>query len=610
MVPVLRMLPMGQGALLLQCNSLAQVMALQALLRGEATEGSSRFSSVLSGVQDVVAAARTVLVRCDSPASLEQVKRLVQEAVLPKQAPIAGTIHTLETLYDGADLEDTARLADMGTEALLRWHSGQDWMAAFGGFAPGFMYLTPMHRALSLPRRATPRTMVPAGSVAVAGEFSAVYPAPTPGGWQLLGRCADALWDAAKAVPALIQPGDAVRFAPVRELIALRTHAANAAPAPAGASQADAGQAAAPILPDGSFCGLHVLASGMLTTVQDLGRPGFAHLGVTVSGALDRAALRRANRMVGNNAAPAVSVAHHIAAADEASGQAEAEQAGAGQAGAAGLETVLAGLRLKAAGTQVLAVAGGPVALLLEDAAGAECSVPLDAPFVLRDGETLSLLPDPGDGGFRSYVAVRGGIALASVLGSRATDALSGLGPAALQPGMLLPVAPAPHGSIVGFPEASPPPPQGCTVLRYLPGPRQDWFAQHSLDSFERQEWGVDGQSNRIGLRLEGTPLVRADAVPAHADRIHGDRTDAAPRTEPALAAELPSEGMVEGALQVPPSGLPVLFLADHPVTGGYPVLGVVLAEDLGKAAQLAPGARVRFSKIRFKEMRQSPEAG
>lgn len=605
MAPVLRMLPMGQGALLLQCHSLAQVMALQALLRGEVTGGSSRFS----GVQNVVAAARTVLVRCDSPASLEQVKRLVHEAVLPEQTPIAGTIHTLETLYDGADLEDTARLADMGREALLRWHSGQDWMAAFGGFAPGFMYLTPMDRALSIPRRATPRTVVPAGSVAVAGEFSAVYPGPTPGGWQLLGRCADALWDTAKAVPALIQPGDAVRFAPVRELIALPTHAANTAPAPTDAAQADAGQAAAPIRPDGSFCGLHVLASSILTTVQDLGRPGFAHLGVTASGALDRAALRRANRMVGNNAAPAVSVAHNIAAADEAAGQtkskgqAPAEQAGAGQAGAAGLETVLAGLRLKAAGTQVLAVAGGPVALLLEDAAGAERSVPLDAPFVLRDGETLSLLPDPGDGGFRSYVAVRGGIALASVLGSRATDALSGLGPAALQPGMLLPVAPAPHGSIVGFPEAAPPPPQGCTVLRYLPGPRQDWFAQHSLDSFEQQEWGVDGQSNRIGLRLEGTPLVRADAIPAHADR-----TDADPRTEPALAAELPSEGMVEGALQVPPSGLPVLFLADHPVTGGYPVLGVVLAEDLGKAAQLAPGARVRFSKVRFKEVIKSPE--
>ena len=592
MVPVLRVLRMGQGALLLQCDSLAQVMALQALLRADtpvdtradATAAGSRFS----GVQDVVAAARTVLVRCDSPSTLARVKRLVLEARLPEQAAATGAVHTLETVYDGADLEDAARLAGMGSESLLGWHSGQDWVAAFGGFAPGFMYLTPMDRALSIPRRATPRTVVPAGSVAVAGEFSAVYPGPTPGGWQLLGRCADALWDAARTVPALIQPGDTVRFTPVRALIELTPSpvptlgaAVVTAPAPTAESTGSTGSTEAEH-------GLHVLATGMLTTVQDLGRPGFAHLGVTASGALDRAALRRANRMVGNNTGTAV--------ANDMAGVAAGTP---GTAGAAGLETVLAGLRLKAAGTHVLAVAGGPVALLLEDATGAERSVPLDAPFVLRDGETVSLLPSPGDGGFRSYVAVRGGIELPPALGSRATDVLSGLGPAPLQPGMFLPVAPARLGSIVGFPEAAPPPPQDCTVLRYLPGPRQDWFTPHSLDAFERQEWGVDGQSNRIGLRLLGTPLVRAGA----------NRTDPDRHTEPTPAAELPSEGMVEGALQVPPSGLPVLFLADHPVTGGYPVLGVVLAEDLGKAAQLAPGARVRFSEVRFSKVTHIPDA-
>lgn len=127
-------------------------------------------------------------------------------------------------------------------------------------------------------------------------------------------------------------------------------------------------------------------------------------------------------------------------------------------------------------------------------------------------------------------------------------------------------------------------------MLRYLTGPRQEWFTQQSLDIFERQEWCVGAQSNRIGLRLEGTPLLRAGAdtgAQAAGQLAAGDAT-----------AELPSEGMVEGALQVPPSGLPVLFLADHPVTGGYPVLGVVLAEDLDTAAQLAPGARVRFHKV------------
>ena len=557
MTTVVGMLPVGQDAVLLQCSSLAQVMALQALLREDAPAGIPTFS----GLQDVVAAARTVLVRCDSPSALERLKQLVAVASLPERAPAAGTVHALATVYDGDDLQEAAGLAGLGPEALRTWHSGQDWVAAFGGFAPGFMYLTPTDHALALPRRDTPRTVVPAGSVAVAGEFSAVYPGPTPGGWQLLGRTTAVLWDATRTNPALIHPGDIVRFSPVRELIALSANASPPAPARAAGSTHPAGQ----------FHGLHVLAPGMFTIVQDLGRPGFAHLGVTGSGALDRAALRRANRMVGNTTGTV------------------------GAAGAAGLETVLDGLRLKAAGTHILAVAGGPVALLLEDGAGDGRPVPLDTPFVLRDGETITLLPSTGDGGFRSYVAVRGGFDLPQVLGSRATDVLSGLGPAPLRLGTFLPVAPATRGSIVGFPEAAPPPPGDCTVLRYLPGPRQDWFTQQSLDTFENQEWAVDGQSNRVGLRLVGTPLTRAGTA-GGSQAAH--QTGAGARAELVPAAELPSEGMVEGALQVPPSGLPVLFLADHPVTGGYPVLGVVLTEDLGKAAQLAPGARLRFIKV------------
>ncbi len=577
------MLPMGQGAVLLQCSSLAQVMALRAMLRADAAGNPT-----LSGIRDVVAAARTVLVRCDSPATLERLKRLLAAATLPEQAAATGRLHTLATVYDGDDLQEAARLAGLGPEALRTWHSGQDWVAAFGGFAPGFMYLTPTDRALALPRRDTPRTQVPAGSVAVAGEFSAVYPGPTPGGWQLLGHSTAVLWDAARANPALIQPGDIVRFSPVREIIALssgtdpaQADPVQAEPAPAPPSQTEPLQTAGSTHLSGQFHGLHVVAPGMFTIVQDLGRPGFAHLGVTGSGALDRAALRRANRMVGNSTGTAATT-HATAGATHA-------------AGAAALETVLAGLQLKAAGTHVLAVAGGPVALRVEDEEGDQRPVPLDTPFVLRDGETITLLSAAGDGGFRSYVAVRGGFDLPQVLGSRATDVLSGLGPAPLRPGAFLPVAPSLRGSIVGFPEPAPPPPEDCTVLRYLPGPRQDWFTSESVDSFENQEWGVDGQSNRVGLRLAGTPLVRAGSADGTQS---ASQTGTSARAEPAPPAELPSEGMVEGALQVPPSGLPVLFLADHPVTGGYPVLGVVLAEDLGKAAQLAPGARVRFIKV------------
>ena len=581
------MLPMGQGALLLECSSLAEVMTLHTRLRDYAASNESAGH----GVQEVVAAARTVLVRCDSPVALDLLKQHLLNAKMPEQAPVMGTLRILETVYDGADLQDVARLTGVSPQALLAWHSEQDWVAAFGGFAPGFMYLTPTGRALAVPRRATPRTTVPAGSVAVASEFSAVYPRATPGGWQLLGHCANQLWDAGRAVPALIQPGDTVRFSPVRELIALTATELSAAPVPAAAPA----QLAHATGPPRAGHGLNILAAGILTTVQDLGRPGFAHVGVTGSGALDRAALRRANRMVGNNTSPASATDPYNAASPASATRTAGAVRVTGEAGAAGLETVLAGLRLKAAGTHVVAVTGGPVILLLEDTAGDERPVPRDTPFVLRDGETLSLLPAPRPEGFRSYLAVRGGLGAEQVLGSRATDLLSGLGPAPLQAGTFLPVLPAPSGSIVGFPEPPPLLPQDGTVLRYLPGPRQNWFTAQALELFESEEWSVGAQSNRIGLRLVGTPLARAEtnfqnqsAAPLAADGS----------LVPAAAPELPSEGMVKGALQVPHSGLPVLFLADHPVTGGYPVLVVVLTEDLDMAAQVAPGATVRFRSV------------
>ncbi|MFD1213897.1 urea amidolyase, partial [Arthrobacter sp. GCM10027362] len=137
--------------------------------------------------------------------------------------------------------------------------------------------------------------------------------------------------------------------------------------------------------------------------------------------------------------------------------------------------------------------------------------------------------------------------------------------------GTVLPVAAAPPGAVVGFPEPPAAEPAEVTELRFVPGPRAEWFTEAALAEFGRQLWTVTPQSNRIGLRLDGTPLTRA-------------------RT-----GELNSEGTVTGAIQVPPSGLPILFLADHPVTGGYPVAGVVLSADLDKAAQLAPGAMIRF---------------
>ena len=281
---------------------------------------------------------------------------------------------------------------------------------------------------------------------------------------------------------------------------------------------------------------LTVLAAGPLTTVQDRGRPGWAEIGVTRSGAADRAAADLANRLVGNDASAAV------------------------------LEVTAGGLRIRAERTLLVAVTGAPAPVTVDGR-----PAPFDGPLTLTPGQVLGLgLPPVG---VRSYLAVRGGIDVPTVLGSRSTDTLSGLGPAPLASGDRLPVGrlaadePVVDVAAVGVPSSRP-------VLGVLPGPRRDWLAPAAWTTLTREPWTVTADSNRVGLRLSGPALDRA-------------RTD-----------ELPSEGLVPGAVQVPPDGAPVLFLADHPVTGGYPVLAVVRTADLPAAAQLRPGDVVRFRPV------------
>jgi biotin-dependent carboxylase-like uncharacterized protein len=278
---------------------------------------------------------------------------------------------------------------------------------------------------------------------------------------------------------------------------------------------------------------LTVLAPGPLATVQDRGREGWAAIGVTRSGAADRPAAALANRLVGNDPSAAL------------------------------VEVTAGGLRVRAERTVLVAVTGAPAPLAV-DGRGA----PFNAPLTLRPGAELSLgLPPVG---LRSYVAVRGGIDVPAVLGSRSTDTLSGLGPAPLRAGDALPVGSlAADQPVVDV--AAVRPPSAGPVVRVLPGPRRDWLQPAAWTALVSAEWTVSPDSNRVGLRLAGPRLDRA-------------RDD-----------ELPSEGLVPGAVQVPPDGAPVLFLVDHPVTGGYPVTAVVVTADLPAVAQLRPGDTFRF---------------
>ncbi|HKY91646.1 MAG TPA: biotin-dependent carboxyltransferase family protein [Nevskiaceae bacterium] len=275
--------------------------------------------------------------------------------------------------------------------------------------------------------------------------------------------------------------------------------------------------------------------AGPLTTVQDLGRPGHAHLGVPRSGAADRVSFLRANRLVGNGD------------------------------GAAALEMTLSGARLRFERATCIALTGAPMPARLTDRA-----VPHDTVVAIAAGDTLAVGAAPI--GVRTYLAVCGGLDAPIVLGSRSTDLLSGLGPPVVRDGDRFAIG---H-QIVGHTPGPGTPIEiaDAIALRFLPGPRDDWFAPIALTGFAASTYTVDPRSNRVGVRLDGPRLARA------------------------VEGELPSEGLVPGAIQVPADGRPLVFLVDHPTTGGYPVIGVVVPDDLPRVAQARPGSKVTFRAI------------
>ena len=541
---MLRFLPVTHNALLVELADLDQTLALLASLQRHPPHG----------VEELVPAARTILV--EYHASATRAETLVQDIAarsLTQGAERSDTLIEIPVHYNGEDLAEVAQILGITADEVVQRHTGSEYTVAFTGFAPGFAYLSGGHPSLNVPRRSTPRTRLPAGSVGLAGTFSGVYPQASPGGWQIIGTTPVAMWDITRAQPALLQPGYRVRFVDIAtKNIAASAYSESAGgqkdPKPSGRTQHHlaAGHTA-----------LQVRATGLLTVFQDLGRHGQARQGVSASGAMDQAALKAANRLVGN------------------------------ASNAAALETVGGGLQLRSVGDNVVAVTGADAVLTLTTADGQRWSVPRYEPVALADGDMLAV--GQPTAGARCYVAVRGGFAEAPVMGSCATDTLAHVGPAPVAVGDWLAVRPAPATSVVAAPELPPadlPTLEQEVVLDVVMGPRTDWFTPEAIARFAAQRWQVTPQSNRVGLRMAGEmPLDRA------------------------ITGELPSEGTALGALQVPPSGQPVLFLADHPLTGGYPVIGCVAPYHLDRAGQIPVGAWLRFNPIQpFAEL--VPESG
>ena len=369
---VTRVLPVGDAAATVELGDTLDV-ATNARVR--ALDRACR-DRPFAGLRETVPTLRSLLVLYDPAAvrfaalAREVAARLEAAAAAPEPS---SRHHEVPTVYGGEhgpDLEPLARALALAPAELAARHASREYTALMLGFTPGFAYLGLLPDGLDVPRLATPRERVPAGSVAVAGRQTAIYPSASPGGWQLLGRTSLPLFDPWREEPSLFAPGDRVRFVAVDDL------PAPVAPRPPPSSSAT------PVV--------EVLEPGLLTTVQDGGRPGYRRCGVSAAGPLDARAHAAANRAVGNDA------------------------------GAAGLECTVAGPSLLFLAPLRFAVAGADLGAVLERADLGPWPVPPGAAVLARPGNVLRFRRQ-GDG-CRASVAFEGGLDVPAVLGSRATD--------------------------------------------------------------------------------------------------------------------------------------------------------------------------------------------
>jgi KipI family sensor histidine kinase inhibitor len=452
----------------------------------------------------------------------------------PAGGSTPGRLVTIPCRFDGPDLSEVAALCGCRPDEVATLLTGQPLSVAVVGFSPGFAYLGGLPEPLDrVPRRARPRPVVPAGSVAIANGQAAVYPTASPGGWQLIGRTAFTLFSPDRPPYAVLSPGDSVQFT-----VAVEGESLEVQPIIPPTWSAPAGARAV----------FDVLAPGLRAVVQDGGRQGVAAVGVPGARPADPVSFELANRLAGN--AP----------------------------GAGTLELTGGGTRLSCLGACHVAVVGAAPEVRV-DGSTAEAGrlVPLQA------GQTLDI--GRQHGGCRSYLSVAGGVLGPLWFGSSASDELTGLGAGPLVRGDVLRAGAwrpplADHVGAGGITDVDA---SSVVALRVAPGPHAEQFEPDALARLAETVFVVQSESNRVGLRL------RAE-------------TGGATRGDGPGRGVLDSQGVVTGAVQVPPDGEPVVLLPDHATLGGYPVLAVVVSADLGRLGQCAPGARVRLVPIAFDE--------
>ena len=488
----------------------------------------------LEGVTNLHPAYASVLISFD-PTAVDRSALRERVAERLRAAPALVTAETavreIAVVYGGdagPDLRAVAEHCGLAEDEVVRQHASGEYFVSFLGFSPGFPYLGGLPPAIAVPRRATPRTRVESGSVALAGSQAAIYPLASPGGWQVIGRTPLSLFDPRRSPPALLAIGDRVRFVPVP--------AAEFESGRVGVPQPRSGDAAR---------GIRVVAAGFQTTVQDLGRAGYAHLGVSASGAADPFSMRAGNRIVGN-----------------------AE-------GAPAIEMTLVGGTFVFEAATVVAVTGSDFAPTLDGRA-----LPLWRPVEILPGRAVTF--GATRGGARCTLCVRGGVRVGPVLGSASThltSGLGGLGGRAIRSGDSLDIGDAvgePGKRLTGWPEAARM--LERSTIRVTRGAQWDAFPASARASLFSSPFRVREDSSRMGLRLAGPQL---------ATRTRG---------------EMITEGVSLGALQVPEGGQPIVSFVEHQTTGGYPQIACVIAADLHRVGQLRPRDELHFVEVTLEE--------
>ena len=536
-------------------------------------------ASGMPGLVEVVPTYRSLGIQFDpTRLALDELKAHIQSTLAtldPSRLP-APKVVTLPTCYGGEfgpDLPFVAEHTKLSEAEVIRLHSQTPYHVHMIGFTAGFAYLGGLPEQLHTPRLPSPRTKTPRGAVGIGGSQTGAYSAETPGGWRLIGRTPVPLFDPTQDPPTPMVAGDTVRFVAVgreeydRLEREYRTaagsgqradrHGGNQATGQLGQTQSPdcpiaASTATSMLAPREAF---EILRAGPLTTVQDRGRVGCQKFGVTVSGAMDEVALRVGNILVGN------------------------------AQNAAALEISFLGPEIRFRADVSLALTGAEVAAELDGQ-----PVPWYQAFLARAGQTLDIRHCTR--GMRAYLAAGGGIDVPVRLGSRSTSLAAGFGGTEGRPlcdGDVLSVGP-----IIGSPARW----AGRTVpgtwrptfaspqtIRVVLGPQDDAFTEAGRRTFLEASYEVTPSSDRMGCRLEG------------------------PAIEHTGAADIISDWIPLGGIQVPGNGKPIILLADRQTTGGYTKIATVIGPDIPKLAQVRPGDHVRFQALATAEAQAAARA-